>query len=1173
MRRLYDALKLHGFNPWLDKASMPNRGLQFTSEIASAIDSTDRVLLVLGPHALSSSYVEAEWRYALRAGKPIHPLLRQCDYTQLPGELAGFDARDFREHSAFERELERLISQISETPPPLGPLLGVPLLPAHYVPRGRDLDELRRLTIGGPGEAIALIGAAAVGAFGPGGRGKTTLAAALANDPQVRRTFPDGIIWLELGPNLDENTIVQLQQEAARRLGDAETRFTDPAAGRARLSTLLSERACLLILDNAWDVESLGWFAQNTLGPRCRALITTRDMGLLRTIGAETYPLASLASGDALLLLAHTSGWAVDSLPHSAIELATESRGEPHALATIGGTANGISDPWDELLNWWKTTDPASIHGISHDDPRWDALRPIHVSVERLEPSLKQRYLHLAVFRPGAAIPEAAVLTMWAGVPAFEARLSIRNLVDKALLRREADGSVSLHEHNSDYLRTVNEHLSQLHSQLIDSYSLICGGKWEAGPNDGYFHTHLAHHLSEAGRTNELRILLLNAEWLRKRVQSHKPNELISDFAFLHDDEEVSQVGQALSLSAHVLSTRPDQIACQLIGRLKPKGGITKLLDGLADSQPRPWLRPRQPSLTNPGPVRQTLRGHSGRVINIVLSSNHRYLLSTSSDGTARIWDLRTGESNPFPREVIPGVPIAVSPDGGSVLSRIRPQDDFDDDDEAETSNASAARDLVIYETLIKGPIDRAASRRPVWLKQKNPLRVELDRKSISAVCTEAANDSLITTGWRGAQRIDLTSGELKRLDAIPHDAVAIACGADGVSAAKIVEGITLEIMRAETGVRRLIDEQMGLGGIKEKLVTISANGARALWSCWDNTLRAWSDDESRVSLVGFARASALAIALDGTMAACGTWNGDVLLIDMAARFNSGIDHEKEITSVAVSPNNKWAVTASRDRSILAWNLRSGERRRLLGHRGAVYSAAISGDGSCIVSGGANDRELFVWTVSTGGLRRLEGHERVINSVAINFNGTLALSGSADQTVRVWNLKTGETRVLGSHDGIVRAVAMDPSARVALSYGDDRSLRMWRISDGNMKELGRSEGRLAVPGNPFPLAIFPDGTKAIAQLSAESLTEFDRTSGDTRELWRGRSVALAVTPRMDIVIAPAKTQSICWVDESGKMTAEFIADAPVTGVAVSCIGDVVVAGDRFGRIHVLDLIQ
>ena len=55
---------------------MPNRGETFLREIQRAIDSSDRVVAVVGPAATRSSYVQAEWDYAQLVAKVVVPILR-----------------------------------------------------------------------------------------------------------------------------------------------------------------------------------------------------------------------------------------------------------------------------------------------------------------------------------------------------------------------------------------------------------------------------------------------------------------------------------------------------------------------------------------------------------------------------------------------------------------------------------------------------------------------------------------------------------------------------------------------------------------------------------------------------------------------------------------------------------------------------------------------------------------------------------------------------------------------------------------------------------------------------------------------------------------------------------------------------------------------------------------
>jgi hypothetical protein len=62
-----------GFDVWWDMTHMPSRGLSFLQEIRDAIAGCDRLVLLVGPHALQSDYVRAEWQWALSAGKVVVP--------------------------------------------------------------------------------------------------------------------------------------------------------------------------------------------------------------------------------------------------------------------------------------------------------------------------------------------------------------------------------------------------------------------------------------------------------------------------------------------------------------------------------------------------------------------------------------------------------------------------------------------------------------------------------------------------------------------------------------------------------------------------------------------------------------------------------------------------------------------------------------------------------------------------------------------------------------------------------------------------------------------------------------------------------------------------------------------------------------------------------------------
>jgi hypothetical protein len=78
--RLHWHFKGCGFEVWLDRISMPSRGLTFHQEIQDAIAARERLVLLVEPKADLSKYLRHEWQFALHPDRAVVSSLRPGVY-------------------------------------------------------------------------------------------------------------------------------------------------------------------------------------------------------------------------------------------------------------------------------------------------------------------------------------------------------------------------------------------------------------------------------------------------------------------------------------------------------------------------------------------------------------------------------------------------------------------------------------------------------------------------------------------------------------------------------------------------------------------------------------------------------------------------------------------------------------------------------------------------------------------------------------------------------------------------------------------------------------------------------------------------------------------------------------------------------------------------------------
>src|SRR5688572_15107926 len=536
--RLHRDLTAAGFDVWFDRVTMPSRSLTFHQEIRDAIAASERLILVVGPHAVTSDYVTQEWQFAyFAANRCVNPIVRFDErdasgaavdgYALIPEALRLLHAEDFRDDARYAEHLENLVRQLSESLPPVGKLVAVPELPPGYRAQPERLKDLRDLLLVDLRGPVVVTGAAArVGLHGMGGIGKSVLANALAHDPEVQRAFRDNIYWIRMGQT---PLIEDLQRSLATQLG-GDGLFTDRHMGKEQLRELLAQRASLLILDDVWEREHADAF--NVVGPLGRILLTTRDAGLVTALAAHEnhYRVELPSQAEAEAMLAAAAEQAPESLPPEARAIIEQIERLPLALALAGGAVQG-GMAWGHVLDALRDHD---LEFLSTDYPAEEQHRnawiAMDVSLRALPEREGHRFAELAVFARDRAVPEAAVAALWKHTDGMELRAAAKllaNLARRSLVQPVhagsgdgAAGTVRFRLH--DLLHSFAEGMvakrfpsrAVLHQTLLDAYRARCTGGRASGPNDGYFLQQLCSHLLAADHIDDAIALLTDVPWV-----------------------------------------------------------------------------------------------------------------------------------------------------------------------------------------------------------------------------------------------------------------------------------------------------------------------------------------------------------------------------------------------------------------------------------------------------------------------------------------------------------------------------------------------------------------------------------------------------------------------------------------------------------------------------------
>lgn len=162
-----------------------------------------------------------------------------------------------------------------------------------------------------------------------------------------------------------------------------------------------------------------------------------------------------------------------------------------------------------------------------------------------------------------------------------------------------------------------------------------------------------------------------------------------------------------------------------------------------------------------------------------------------------------------------------------------------------------------------------------------------------------------------------------------------------------------------------------------------------------------------------------------------------------------GFDYS--VNSAQFSPDGKNIVTASSDKTIKIWESNSGKLLYIIRDSSGFKSAQYSPDGKCIVSS-SWDKTAKVWEISSGKLLLcLNGHTNIVNSAQFSPDGKYIVTASEDNTAKIWDSKNGKLCYsLKGHSDIVNSAQFSPDGKHIVTSSNDSTAKIWESSRGKI---------------------------------------------------------------------------------------------------------------------------